>query len=177
MSKSNDSDLVHFIITGGTIDSRYDGLQDAVKPLQTSIIPQVIESLQLYSESSYSVVCMKDSRDINIEDRKKIVEIINESDAKRFVITHGTYTIPDSARYLQQHLDHQNQKVIILTGAVTPIEGFTMSDGLFNLGYVYARIFDIEPGIYASLNGRVYKPDEMILGVSDNRRINSLFNQ
>ena len=177
MTKTDDESLVHFIITGGTIDSRYDGIQDAVKPLQTSVIPQVIESLQLYTESEYSVICLKDSRDINTEDRKNIVEAINESAAKRFVITHGTYTIPDTARYLQQHLDKQNEKVVILTGAVTPIEGFTMSDGLFNLGYVYARVFDLEPGIYASLNGRVFKPDEMILGVSDNRRVGSLFNQ
>lgn len=177
MSKTDDNATVHFIITGGTIDSRYDGLQDAVKPLQTSVIPQVIEGLQLYSESTYSVVCMKDSRDINTEDRKKMAETINESSAQHFIVTHGTYSIPDTARYLQQHVDHQNHKVIILTGAVTPIEGFTMSDGLFNLGYVYARVFDLEPGIYASLNGRIFKPDEMILGVSDNRRINSLFNQ
>ena len=177
MSKTDDKSLVHFIITGGTIDSRYDGIEDAIRPLQTSVIPQVIEGLQLYSESEYNVICMKDSRDINAEDRKKMVEVINESDATKFIITHGTYTIPDTARYLQQHVDHQNQKVIILTGAVTPIEGFTMSDGLFNLGYVYARVFDLGPGIYASLNGRVYKPDEMILGVSENRRIASLFNQ
>jgi len=176
MSKTDDN-LVHFVITGGTIDSRYDGLQDAIKPLQTSVIPQVIENLRLYTDSTYSVICMKDSREIDNEDRKKMAEAINESEANRFIVTHGTYTIPDTARYLQQHVDHQNQKVIILTGAVTPIEGFTMSDGLFNLGYVYARVYDLEPGIYASLNGRVYKPDEMILGVSDNRRINSLFNQ
>lgn len=176
MSKTEDS-LVHFIITGGTIDSRYDGIEDAIRPLQTSVIPQVIEGLQLYTDSTYSVVCMKDSREIDNDDRKKMAEAINESEAKRFIVTHGTYTIPDTARYLQQHVDHQNQKVIILTGAVTPIEGFTMSDGLFNLGYVYARVHDLEPGIYASLNGRVFKPDEMILGVSDNRRINSLFNQ
>lgn len=177
MSKTADNTLVHFIITGGTIDSRYDGILDAIRPLQTSVIPQVIESLQLYTESMYSVICMKDSRKINSEDRKNMVEAINESAAKKFVITHGTYTIPDTARYLQQHLDKQSEKVVILTGSVTPIEGFTMSDGLFNLGFVFARIHDLAPGIYASLNGRVFKPDEMILGVSDNRRVGSIFNQ
>ncbi len=110
MSKADDNSLVHFIITGGTIDSRYDGIQDAIKPLQTSVIPQVIEGLQLYTESMYSVVCLKDSRDIKSEDRKKIVETINNSPAKKFIITHGTYTIPDTARYLQEHLDRQNEK-------------------------------------------------------------------
>lgn len=177
MSKPAADSIVHFIITGGTIDSRYDGIKDAVLPLQTSVIPQVIESLQLYTDSTYSVVCLKNSRDITTEDRRKMVEVINESDATKFIITHGTYTISDTARYLQQHVDHQNQKVIILTGSIIPIEGFTMSDGLFNLGYVYARVFELEPGIYASLNGRIYKPDEMISGVSENRRIASLFNQ
>ncbi len=176
MNNADDS-LVHFIITGGTIDSRYDGIQDAVKPLQTSIIPQVIESLQLYTESAYSVVCLKDSRHISAEDRKKMVDAINESEAKRFIITHGTYTIPDTARYIKQHLKSQDEKIIVLTGAVTPVEGFTMSDGLFNLGYAYAQVGVLVPGIYACMNGRVFKPDEMILGVSENRRIASLFNQ
>lgn len=39
---------IHFIITGGTIDSYYDGTKDTAVPRETSIIPDFIQSLKLY---------------------------------------------------------------------------------------------------------------------------------
>lgn len=54
-------DSIHFIITGGTIDSYYEGTQDTVIPNEHSVIPEFIKSTKLYNELIFSEVCMKDS--------------------------------------------------------------------------------------------------------------------
>ena len=43
-------ELVHFIITGGTIDSFYDITKDTVVPHKKSIVPDYIRSLKMYDK-------------------------------------------------------------------------------------------------------------------------------
>ena len=95
---------IHFIITGGTIDSYYDGTKDTAVPNQESVIPGFIKNLKLPIEHQFTTVCMKDSRTITDEDRSAMINVIQESTATKFIITHGTYTMPDTARYLKTHL-------------------------------------------------------------------------
>lgn len=78
---------------------------------------------------------MKDSRQLGENDRKEILKAIEESPSNKIIITHGTYTMPDTARYLKANLK-RNDQTIILTGSMIPIKGFSPSDGTFNLGYV-----------------------------------------
>jgi L-asparaginase len=63
---------------------------------------------------------MKDSRNIDSEDRKNLCKCIEESEESYILITHGTYTMPDTARYLEVHLG-KIEKTIILTGSMIPI--------------------------------------------------------
>lgn len=95
---------IHFIITGGTIDSYYDGTKDTAVPNKESIIPGFIRNLKLPIEHIFTTVCMKDSRAITDENRNAIIKTIEESEVEKFIITHGTYTMPDTARYLKTHL-------------------------------------------------------------------------
>jgi hypothetical protein len=44
---------INFIITGGTIDSHYEGSVDTVIPRDKSIIPKYIKSLQLYQKLNF----------------------------------------------------------------------------------------------------------------------------
>ena len=95
---------VHFIITGGTIDSFYDGTKDTVVPNRKSMIPDFVKSLKLYQKSVFTKICMKDSRAITRADLKKMFNTINKSPHKNFIVTHGTYTMSDSARYIESKL-------------------------------------------------------------------------
>src|SRR3989344_3876423 len=95
---------IHFIITGGTIDSYYDGTQDTAVPNQESVIPGFIKNLKLPVEHQFTTVCMKDSRTITDEDRAKMTKVIREASTSKFIIPHGTYTMPVPARYLKEHL-------------------------------------------------------------------------
>jgi len=170
-----DDQTIHFVITGGTIDSYYEGTRDTVMPSDHSIIPEFIKSIKLYNDSTFTEVCMKDSREINEDDRKKLLKTIEESPSKKIIITHGTYTMPDTARYLKANLK-RNDQTIILTGSMIPIKGFSPSDGTFNLGYSVAQAQKLEPGIYVCMNGKVFDPEEVMKIISEGR-FTSIYNQ
>ena len=164
------SKKIHFILTGGTIDSYYDASKDTAVPNKESIIPSFIESLRFDHACKFTTVCMKDSRDIKPTDLKKILETIEKSPNKKIIITHGTYTVPDTARYLKANLKRKDQ-TIILTASAIPIQGFSPSDGPFNLGYAVAKIEDLKPGIYVAINGKVFSPEEIMKVMSEARFI------
>ena len=164
----NEDNKIHFILTGGTLDSHYDGSKDTVVPNEHSVVPKYIQSLKLYEEVEFTEICMKDSREINESDRKKIIEAISNSNDKRIIITHGTYTMPDTARYLSANLK-ENNKVIIFIASMIPLSGFTETDAGFNLGYAIAKSQDLKEGIYVCMNGRIFSPDEVVKIISEGR--------
>ena len=153
------SSKTHIIITGGTIDSVYDGAKDTVITLKHSIIPQFFEMIKLSNKLVFTELCVKDSRDINIIDLKKLEKEIKNSKHKKIIITHGTYTMPTTARYLSAKV--ASEKTIVLTGSFIPIQGFTPSDGPFNLGFAYAMSQQLPSGVYICMHGRVYNPEEV----------------
>jgi L-asparaginase len=168
--------VIHFIITGGTIDSVYDGSKDTVIPSKESIIPEVIKSMKLYeTDVEFTTVCMKDSRALNQEDRQQMLEVVEQSKATKIIITHGTYTMPDTARYLKAHIKRTDQ-TIIFTASAIPIKGFSPSDGTFNLGYAVAKVEDLPAGIYVCINGYVFTPDEVMKNLSEGT-FSSIFNK
>lgn len=159
-------------MTGGTIDSVWNGAQDTVVVSEHSFLPEYFQelgrNLKFYEELKFSEVCMKDSRALNEEDRKNVLKDIEESKATKIIITHGTYTMPDTAKYLKEHLKRKDQ-VIILTGSMVPVKGFDFSDGPFNLGYAFAQVQKLENGIYVCMNARVFTPDEVAKNIAEGK--------
>ena len=168
-------DLIHFIITGGTIDSYYSGSADTVVPNDQSAIPQFIKSTQLMAQVLYTTICMKDSRSINENDRQKVLQAIKDSSAKKIIVTHGTYTMPDTARFLKANLKNKD-KVIILTGSMIPLVGFSPSDAPFSLGYSIARLGDLKPGVYVAMHGHIFEPEEIVKQLNEGKFI-SIFGE
>ena len=160
-NKQTNKQTIHFIITGGTIDSFYDGTKDTAVPNEKSVIPRFIKSLQLYEKTIFTEVCMKDSRGLTEDDLENILKAIEESSCEKIIITHGTYTMSDTARYLKANLKRKDQ-TIVFTGSMIPIQGFSPSDGPFNLGYSIAKVLDLPVGIYVCVNGRVFSPEEVM---------------
>ena len=150
-------ETIHFIITGGTIDSYYNGAKDTVFPRGESIIPSYVTNLKLSVKTVFTKVCMKDSRELTTNDRKKILLVIEKSPHSKFIITHGTYTMPDTARFIDAHLKRKGA-AIIFTGPMVPLEGFTGSDGGFNLGFSVAKALDLKSGIFVCMNGAMLEP-------------------
>lgn len=171
----NKKSAIHFVITGGTIDSRYDGSKDTAVPNEASIIPSFIGSLKLYHDVTFTTVCMKDSRDLKRKDLENVLKTIERSRHRKIVVTHGTYTMPDTARFLRASLKRKDQ-TIVLTASVIPIAGFAPSDGPFNLGYAVAQLEHLKAGIYVAMHGRVFSPEE-VMKVMSEARFTSIFQQ
>lgn len=165
-------DSILIVMTGGTIDSVWHGAQDSIIVGEHSGLPEYFESLgknlKFYENLTFKEVCMKDSRALTDEDRKNVLQAIEESESEKIIITHGTYTMPDTARYIKENLKRKDQ-VVILTGSMVPIKGFDFSDGPFNLGYVFAQVQKLDPGVYVCMNARVFTPEEVAKNIEEGK--------
>ena len=84
------------------------------------------------------------------------------------IITHGTYTMPDTARYLKANLKRKDQKIVI-TGSMVPLKGFDFTDAPFNLGYAIATVQIIDNEVYLCMNGTTFIPEEVSKNLSEGR--------
>lgn len=150
------SDL-HVVLMGGTIDSTYDGAKDTAVPLKHSVVPSYLALVRL-REALVTEICMKDSRQIDERDRLRALKVIAATKRSKVLVTHGTYTMPDTARFLQRRL--KSKKTVVLTGSMIPLQGFSPSDAGFNLGFAVAQLEHLEPGVYVCMSGLVLSAEE-----------------
>jgi L-asparaginase len=164
-------DKIIFILTGGTIDSRYDGMKDTPMVKNSSGIKNYLDkNIQPIFEYDYQIATFKDSRDITEEDRKNILKMIQEcpSDSK-IIITHGTYTMPDTARFIKENIQNLDSKTIVFTGAMIPLEGFSETDASFNIGFAIASAQMADSGIYIAMNGHLFEADKVKKNLEEGR--------
>lgn len=103
---------------------------------------------------------MKDSRKIIAEDRARVLEIISVARERLVIVSHGTYTMAETGKYLKRNMG-KTAKTIILTGSMIPVSGFAPSDAPFNLGYAVAAVQFLPRGVYLCMNGRFFDPDNV----------------
>ena len=165
---------IDVVITWWTIDSYFDSSTDSVKTLKQSCLPHYIDGLKTSNTYTYFDVCMKDSRELTLEDLKQILAHIEESEKEHFIVTHGTYTMPDTARYLSSNLKDSNKKVVII-GSMIPLTWFSPSDAWFNLWFAIWSLAHIKPWVYVWMNWELFWAMEVSKLISDWRFV-SLFN-
>ena len=155
--------FIRFITTGGTIDKVYF---DALSQFEIgdSQIKHILD--EGLADFDYEIVPLlqKDSLDLTDEDRASLHELIAADDAERFVITHGTDTMPATAEALQ---DLQG-KTIVLTGALTPAR-FKTSDATFNVGMAVAAAQVAPPGVYIAMSGQVFSAGKVRKNRAENK--------
>jgi len=155
--------FIRFISTGGTIDKVYfDALsQFEVGDSQLDYI--LTEGLVAFD---YDVVPMfrKDSLELTDDDRQALRVFIEENDVERFVITHGTDTMVETAVAIAGI----EGKSIVLTGSLSPAR-FKGTDAVFNVGLAVAAAQLAEPGVYIAMNGQVFAADRVRKNRAENR--------
>ena len=115
---------------------------------------------QILSNKSLSInyraisACKKDSTKLNENDRNNILNICQKSKEDQIIITHGTDTILDTAKFLSIIED----KTIVLTGSFYCIKN---SDAEFNIGMAILAVQTLNKGIYVSLNGIIASHHEL----------------
>lgn len=83
--------------------------------------------------------------------------------------------MPDTARYIKAN-SKKKDAIIILTGSMIPLEGFSPSDAPFNLGFAYGKFDQLNPGIYIAMNGRMFSSDECVKLLNEGR-FSSIFEE
>ncbi len=159
---------IEVIFMGGTIDSTWSGIQDTAVVNQQSEIPEYFKHLVIYPEFIFTEICMKDSRQLTEEDVTNALSAIEKSAAKRIIVTHGTYTMPDTAKFIEANLTRKDQ-TIVFTGSMIPLSGFYPTDAPFNLGFALAKVQDLDSGIYICMNGETFSPSEVAKNLAEGK--------
>lgn len=154
---------IRFITTGGTIDKIYF---DALSQFEVgdSQIKQILTEGLVDFDYEIVHLMQKDSLEMMAGDRQILRDHIAADDAKYFVVTHGTDTMPETA----EALIGLDGKTIVLTGALTPAR-FKTTDAIFNIGMAVAAVRTAAPGVYIAMNGHVFPAGAVKKNRAENR--------
>lgn len=155
---------IKIFTTGGTIDKIYFDAKSAYE-VGSPNIEKVLSELPLSIHYSITSILRKDSLEITPADRNVIVAAVRDAEEQQIIVTHGTDTMVDSAKALQEAVEG---KTIVLTGALEPAL-FKTSDAMFNIGCAIAAVQTLPPGIYIAMNGRVFESNNVIKDVAHSR--------
>lgn len=143
--------FIRFVTTGGTIDKIYFDDMSQFEVGESQVQHILTEGLVNFD---YDVVSMfrKDSLDLTDDDRQKLKDFIENDDAKRYVISHGTDTMVETAEVLAAI----PEKSMVLTGALSPAR-FKTTDAVFNVGMAVAAVQTVNPGVYLAISGQIFE--------------------
>jgi L-asparaginase len=142
---------IRIFITGGTFDKEYNELTGELFFKDTHLREMLTLGRNL-TDVHLETLFMMDSLNMQESDREQVARHCIDAPEKHIVITHGTDTMPETARYLESRV---KGKTIVLTGAMVPYK-FGSSDGLFNLGSALAFVQTLPAGVYIAMNGRFF---------------------
>ena len=147
---------IRIIVTGGTFDKEYNMINGSLHFNETHL-PEILKLGRCTVDYSLRTVMMLDSLEMTDDDRAIILNSAKKCKHKQIIITHGTDTMTETAKYLAKaNLD----KTIILLGAMIPFK-FGASDALFNLGSAIAYVQTLKNGVYVVMNGKYHKWDKV----------------
>ncbi len=147
---------IRLFVTGGTFDKEYDEIHGSLEFRDTHL-PDMLEMGRSRLDVRVRTLMMVDSLEMSDADRGLIASNCRDAPEPFIVITHGTDTMVETARVLAEQVP---DKTIVLTGAMIPI-AFGSSDGLFNLGGALTVVQVLPPGVYVTMNGRVFSWNEV----------------
>ncbi len=119
IKKSSEKPNIALIITGGTIASSYDAKTGGVAPLTKpedffKFYPEIFEKVNVLR---IEVPFMKSSENINFRNWQKLARItgniLNDSNIKGIIITHGTDTLHYTSSALSFFLRNLNKPVVL----------------------------------------------------------------
>ncbi len=143
--------FIRFVTTGGTIDKIYFDDMSQFEVGESQVQHILTEGLVNFD---YDVVSMfrKDSLDLTDDDRQKLKDFIENDAAERYVISHGTDTMVETAEVLAAIPG----KTMVLTGALSPAR-FKTTDAVFNVGMAVAAVQTVDPGVYLAISGQIFE--------------------
>lgn len=148
---------VQVFVTGGTFDKDYDFITGKLY-FKNTHLPNMFERGRCVLDIDVKTLMMIDSLEMNDNDRFYLSEQIEECPHDKIIVTHGTDTMVETAKYLA---NKNLKKTIVITGAMIPYAFGTSSDGFFNLGAALAFVQCKENGVFVSMNGVCFPWDNV----------------
>jgi L-asparaginase len=142
--------MIRIFTTGGTIDKLYFDAKSEFE-VGASLVGDLLREAEVQVPFTVEAVMRKDSLELTDADRAQIRARVEAAPETRIIITHGTDTMADTARALAGIPG----KTIVLTGALHPAR-FRHSDAEFNVGMAVAAVQACGPGVWITINGRVF---------------------
>lgn len=142
--------MIQLLTTGGTIDKIYFDAKSEFE-IGGSLLGELLGEANITEPFESRELMRKDSLDMNDADRQLIREAVSQCPTSRVLITHGTDSMADTAAVLADLTD----KTIVLMGAMQPAR-MRRTDAVFNLGFAWAALKLLAPGVYIAMNGEVF---------------------
>ena len=146
---------VAILTTGGTFDKVYFDANSEYS-IGDPCITSILDEGNVNSDYRIQSILKKDSLDITSKERQIIKNSVQECGEERIIIIHGTDTMVETAKSLEDIKD----KTIVLTGAMQPAR-FKKTDAIFNSGFALAAVQILENGVYITMNGMVFRSDNV----------------
>lgn len=143
--------MIDIFTTGGTIDKVYFDANSEFE-IGDSPVGELLAESNIRDGFSITGLMRKDSLEMKDEDREKVRAAVTCCSAERILITHGTDTMPATARALLS----VRGKTVVLTGAMQPAR-MRRSDAVFNIGFAWAAVKLLPHGVYIAMNGEVFE--------------------
>jgi len=143
--------MIHVFTTGGTIDKIYFDASSQFE-VGDSLLPDLLADANIRDGFRIRELLRKDSLDMTDADRQRVLQAVAACEGSRILVTHGTDTMAETARVLEAVRD----KTIVLFGAMQPAR-MQRSDAVFNLGFAWAAVQLLPPGVYIAMNGEVFR--------------------
>ena len=147
---------LRIFVTGGTFDKEYDEINGNLFFKKTHL-REMLDLGRAKIDINISTLMMKDSLEMDKNDRSIVVDNCSKSIENNIIITHGTDTMIDTATSIA---NAKLNKTIVLTGAMIPYK-FGSSDGLFNLGAAIGFVQSLPNGVYIAMNGKYFHYDKV----------------
>lgn len=157
---------LRIIVTGGTMDKVHDPRSEGLSfaPDGATHLPEMLRIARCHFPV-VQLLMLKDSLYFDDADRDAIAAAVEAAQERSIVITHGTGTMGETARFLAPKVD---SKTVVLTGAMRPFSLYT-SDGEFNLGGAVVAAQLLWAGVWGVMNGRVFAADALNKNVEQGR--------
>jgi L-asparaginase len=154
------------VVTGGTIDKVHDARSEglAFAPDGSTHIPEMLRIGRCHFPV-IELLMLKDSLYFDDGDRGAIAQAVAAAAEPAIVVTHGTGTMGETARFLDGRV---GAKTVVLTGAMRPFSLYA-SDGEFNLGGAIIAAQILAPGVWGVMNGRVFPAEKLNKNVEQGR--------
>ncbi len=156
--------MINILTTGGTIEGLdYESSQS---PLDTPVsIEKLLADIKDIPKYSIKRLFSKDSRFITDNDRKLLIQEIHNSPSNQILITHGTYSMVETAQYVAQF---ELNRTIIFTGAFI-LGDKPNTDAKFNLYYAISQFKKVSSGVFIAIHNETFHWDNVVKNESKNR--------